>query len=91
MNAIGLNNGIFKAREDKTPKSSLVARAQRAQVHGVDYAWRVFCYLCTPSFFPSRSIWTWRAVKRFFVDFFGFHFDNTSRCYLVFAALFPTL
>ena len=34
--AIGLNCGIWKAREDKTPRSLLVAVAWRAQVHGVD-------------------------------------------------------
>ena len=34
--AIELNCGIWKAREDKTPKSPLVAGAWRAQVYGVD-------------------------------------------------------
>ena len=34
--AIGLNCEIWKAREDKTPKSSLVAGTWKAQVHGVD-------------------------------------------------------
>ena len=32
--AIGLNCGIRKASEDKTPRSPLVAKAWRAQVHG---------------------------------------------------------
>ena len=35
-----------KAREDKVPRSLLAAEAWRAQVHWVDYAWRVFCYSC---------------------------------------------
>ena len=30
----------------------------------------------------------WRAAERFFAEFFGFLFDNTSPCYLVFASLF---
>ena len=34
--AIGLNCGIWKAKEDKTPRSPLVAGAWRAQVYGVD-------------------------------------------------------
>ena len=34
--AIGLNCGILKAREDKATKSPLVTSAERAQVHGVD-------------------------------------------------------
>ena len=34
--AIGLNCGIQKTSEDKTPRSPLVAGAWRAQVHGVD-------------------------------------------------------
>ena len=36
MNAIGLNCGIQKVREDKALRSQLVAGAWRAQVHGVD-------------------------------------------------------
>ena len=88
--AIELNCGIRKAREDKTPKSPLIAGAWRAQVHGIDLAWRIFCYSCTPTLFSSRSISTLRVVERFFAMFFGFLFDNTSWCYLVFASLFPT-
>ena len=34
--AIRLNCGIQKVREDKIPRSPLVVGAQRAQVHGVD-------------------------------------------------------
>ena len=34
--AIGLTCGIWKANEDKTPRSPLVAGAWRAQVHWVD-------------------------------------------------------
>ena len=80
-----------KAREDKVPRSQLVAGAQRAPVHWVDQVWRVFCYLCTPTLFSSGSITTWGTAKRFFVEFFGFLFNNTSQYYLVFSSLFPTL
>ena len=65
-NAIGLNCGIRKAREDKVPKSQLVVGAWKAQVHKVDYAWKVFCYLCTSNLFSSGSILTWRVAERFF-------------------------
>ena len=34
--AIGLNCEIRKTREDKAPRSQLVAGAWRAQVHGVN-------------------------------------------------------
>ena len=88
--AIKLNCEIRKVREDKTPRSPLVARAWRAQVHGVDQTWRVFCYSCTPTLLSSESISTWRVTERFFVEFFGFLFDNMSRCYLVFSYLFHT-
>ena len=91
VDAIGLNCGIQKASEDMTPRSPLVAGAWRAQVHGVDLAWRVFCYSYTPTLFTSRSISTWRVAERFFAKFFGFLFNNTSWCYLVFASFFPTL
>ena len=30
-------------------------------------------------------------AERFFAEFFGFLFNNTSVCYLVFAFFFPTL
>ena len=30
-------------------------------------------------------------MERFFAEFFGFFFDNTSACYLVFAFFFSTL
>ena len=36
VDAIGMNCGIWKVREDKTQKSPLVEGAKRAQVHGVD-------------------------------------------------------
>ena len=39
--------------------------------------------------FTSRLISTWRVAEKFFVEFFGFLFDNTSWGYLVFASLFP--
>ena len=83
--------GIWKVREDMTLRSPLVVGAWRVQVHWVDQAWRVFCYSCTPTLFSSESISTWRVAERFFAKFFDFFFDNTSRCYLVFASLFPTL
>ena len=82
---------IRKTRDDMTPRSPLVAGAWRAQVHRVDQVWKVFCYSYTPTLFSNGSILTQRVVKRFFTEFFGFFFNNTSRCYLVFASLFPTL
>ena len=44
-----------------------------------------------PNLLFSGSIIAWRAAERFFDEFFGFLFDNTSACYLVFAFSFPTL
>ena len=44
-----------------------------------------------PNFLSSGSITAWRAVERFYVEYFGFLFDNTSACYLVFAFFFLTL
>ena len=89
--AIGLNCGIWKGREDKAPRSQLVVGAWRAQVHGVDKAWRVICYLYTSTLFSSGSLSTWRVAEKFSVKFFNFLFNNASRCYLMFASLFPTL
>ena len=82
---------IRKARKDMTPRSPLVAGAWSAQVHRVYQVWKVFCYSHTPTLFSSGLISIQRVVKKFFTEFFGFFFNNTSRCYLVFASLFPTL
>ena len=91
VDAIGLNCEIRKDSEDKTPRSPLVAGTWKVQVHRLDYTWRVFCYLCTPTLLTSGSISTWRVVERFFTEFFSFLFDNTFWCYFVFASLFPAL
>ena len=91
VDVIGLNCVIWKAREHKAWRSQLVTRAWRAQVHGVDQAWRVFCYLCTPTYSLVDRFTAWRAAKRFYIEFFSFLFDDTSACYLVFAFFFPTL
>ena len=91
MDAVGLNCVIRRVREDKASLSQLVAGAWRAQVHGVDYVWGVFCYSCTPTYSLMDRFITWRAAERFFTEFFGFLFDNTSWCNLVFTSFFPTL
>ena len=91
VDAIRLNCMIQRAREDKVSSSQLVAGAWRAQVHGIDYAWRVFCYSCTPTHSLVDRFTVWNAAKRFFAKFFGFLFNNTLVCYLVFAFFFPTL
>ena len=80
VDAIGLNCVIRRAREDKTLSSQLVTGA-----------WRVFCYSCPPTHSLVDQFIAWRATEWFFAEFFGFLFDNTSRCYLVFAFFFPTL
>ena len=77
MDAIGLNCVIRKAREDKVSSSQLVAGDWRAQVHGIDYVWRVFCYSCTPTHSLVDRFTAWRATERFLIEFFGFLFDNT--------------
>ena len=41
--------------------------------------------------FSSGLIYCLEGGGRFFVEFFGFLFDNTSSCYLLFAFFFPTL
>ena len=72
-----------------TPRSPLIAGAWKAQIHEVDQAWKVFCYLCTPTLFSNRSILTWRVANRFFAKLLSFLFDNMPWCYLVVASLFP--
>ena len=61
------------------------------QVHWVDQAWRVFGYSCIPTSFSSGLLTAWRAAERFFVEYFGFLFDNTSLCYLCVCIFLPFL
>ena len=77
--------GIRKAKKDKVPRSFVGVGAQRAQEHWVDQAWRVSCYSCISTYCLVDRFTAWR----FFAEFFGFLFDNTSACYLMFASLFP--
>ena len=48
----------------------------------------LFVYL---NLLSSDRFTAWRAAEKFFAQFFGFLFDNTSRCYLVFAFSLPLL
>ena len=60
--------------------TSLEQETLRAQVHWVDQAWRVYCCSCIPTTFSSGLLTAWRAAERFYVEGFGFLFDNTSLC-----------
>ena len=89
MDAIGLNSLIWRAREDKVSLSQLVVGAWRAQVHWVDWAWRSFAIRVLQFYSLMGRFTVWRVAERFFAEFFGFLFNNISRCYFVFASLFP--
>ena len=52
--------------------------ACRAQVHWVNQAWRVFYCSCIPTTLFSGLFTAWRQAERFYVEGFGFLFDNTS-------------
>ena len=40
------------------------------------------CYSCILTLFSSGLLVAWRALERFFAEYFGFLFDNTSPCYV---------
>ena len=40
----------------------------------------VYCCSCIPTTFSSGLLTAWRVVERFYVEGFGFLFDNTSLC-----------
>ena len=65
VDAIGLNCVIRRAREDRALSNLLVAGGWRAQVHRVDYVWRVFCNSCTPTHSLVDRFTTWKAAERF--------------------------
>ena len=85
------NCGIWKVKEDTVLHNLVKARRleglgalSRLGLEGL----LLFMYL---NLFSSRSFIVWRAAERFFAKFFGFLFDNTCQCYLVFASLFLLL
>ena len=44
-----------------------------------------------PNLLSNDRFTAWRVVERFFAEVFDFLFNNTSRCYLVFAFSLPLL
>ena len=69
----------------------LEQEAQRAQVHLVDQAQRVFYYSCIPTSFSSGLLTTWMAAERFYSQNFNFLFDNTSLCCLCVCISLPLI
>ena len=82
---------IRRDRKDKVLSSQLVVGTWRAQVHGVNSAWRVFCYSCSPTHSLVDRFIAWKVAERILAEFFSFLFNNTLVCYLVFAFFFLTL
>ena len=78
-----------KLKKKQVRRNLVGVGSQKAQVHWVNQAWRVFCYSCIPITFFSGLFTTWRMVERFYAKGFCFLFDNTSCVVLVFASLFP--
>ena len=83
--------GSGKLEKTRLGVTLLEQEAWRAQKHQVDQALRVYCYSCIPTNFLADHFVALRVAERFFAEFFGFLFDNTCLCYLVFASLFLTL
>ena len=85
--------GIRKAREDTVRLNLIRVRS----LEGLDALCRLglegFLLFMYPNFilfsFSSGLLTAWRAEERFFVEYFGFLFDNISLRYLVFASFFP--
>ena len=82
VDAIGLNCVIGRAREDKVSSSQLVARAWRGLSTWGRLGLESLLLFVYSNLFSSGSITAWRVAERFFAEFFGFLFDNTSACYL---------
>ena len=90
-----LVDAMVKQRNSRSQKRNrfsatlLEQEVWRVQVHWVDQAWRIYYCSCIPITFSSGLLTAWRVAKRFYVEGFGFLFDNTSCVVLVFASLFP--
>ena len=51
----------------------------------------VFSYSCIPTSFSSGLLTAWKATERFYVEDFGFLFDNTSLCCLCVCISLPLI
>ena len=69
---------IRKAREDTVWRNLVGARSLEGLGASGRLGRRVYCYSYIPTNFLVDHFTTWRAVERFFTEFFGFLFDNTS-------------
>ena len=78
-----------KLKKKQVRRNLVGVGAQRAQVHCVDQAWRVFYYSCIPTTFFSGLFTAWKTTERFYTEGFDFLFDNTLCVVFVFASLFP--
>ena len=83
--------GSSKLKKTRFSVTLLEQEAWRAQLHWVDQAWRVFCCSCIPTLFFSGLLIAWRVVERFYVENFGFLFDNTSLCCLCVCISLPLI
>ena len=80
VDAMVKQRNLGSQKRNRFGVTSLEQEAWRAQVHWADQAWRVYCCSCIPTTFSSGLLTAWRAAKRFYVEGFGFLFDNTSQC-----------
>ena len=90
VNAIGLNCKIRKARRQDSEKFVGSRGLMGSSTWGRLGLEGLLLFVCS-NLFSNGLISTRKVAERFFVEFFGFLFDNTSWRYLVFASLFPTL
>ena len=85
MDAIGRIAGSGKLVKTRLEKSVGSRSLEDSSILG-RLGFLLFVY---SNLFTSGSISTWRVAEKFFTEFFGFLFDNTFWCYLVFASLLP--
>ena len=75
--------GIWEAKEDKVRRNLVGAR----NLEGLGALGRLgleglFAIYVFQFYFLVDHLIAWRAVVRFFAEFFSFFFDNTCQCYL---------
>ena len=69
-----------KLKKTKVRRNLVGVGTWRVQVHWIDQVWWVFYYSCILTTFFTGLFTVQRVAERFYIEGFGFLFDNTSLC-----------
>ena len=91
VDAIGLNCGIWESPRRQGSEKLVGSRSLEGSSTWCKLSLEGLLLFVSSTYSLVDRFTAWRAVERFFAEFFGFLFNNTSACYLVSVFFFPTL